>query len=128
MVLKASILGPGCRDLKAVQSSRNSTEEKDSGGGEAEEEEEEEEEKTEEEEELYNCSFSTPTMMTSEYIVAARGSSKRGSVPDWVPIAQVCLKRPESEYQDGANEVQSNILDCCDVEIDDVELHWHKLP
>jgi hypothetical protein len=63
-----------------------------------------EQQKTEEEEELYNCSFSTPTMMTSEYIVAARGSSKRGSVPDWVPIAQVCLKRPESEYQDGASD------------------------
>ena len=47
MVLIASILGPGCRDFKTLQSSRNSTEEKERGGGEAEEEEEEEEEEAE---------------------------------------------------------------------------------
>ena len=59
-----------------------------------------EQQKSEEEAELYSASFSTSTMMTSEYIVAARG----GSVSDWVPIAQFCLKRPESEYQDGASD------------------------
>ncbi|OEU06128.1 hypothetical protein FRACYDRAFT_256230 [Fragilariopsis cylindrus CCMP1102] len=42
-----------------------------------------EQQKSEEEAELYSASFSTSTMMTSEYIVAARG----GSVSDWVPIA-----------------------------------------
>lgn len=41
-------------------------------------------------------------MITSEYVIAARDSSKKGSVPDWVPIAQLCLKRPETQYLEGA--------------------------
>ena len=44
-------------------------------------------------------------MITSEYVIAARaGSSKKGSVPDWVPIAQLCLKRPETQYHEGASD------------------------
>jgi hypothetical protein len=43
-------------------------------------------------------------MMTSEYVIAARASSKKSSVPDWVPIAQLCLKRPETEYHEGASD------------------------
>lgn len=54
-------------------------------------------------------------MMTSEYVIAARASSKKGSIPDWVPIAQLCLRRPENEYQDGASDamVQTAISAYC---------------
>jgi len=57
-----------------------------------------------EEDSYYSSSSSTSTMMTSEYVVAARDYSQQGSVPDWVPIAQLCLKRPESEYHEGASD------------------------
>mmetsp|Transcript_14190 Transcript_14190/g.34193 ORF Transcript_14190/g.34193 Transcript_14190/m.34193 type:complete len:456 (-) Transcript_14190:1394-2761(-) len=40
--------------------------------------------------------------LTSEYIIAARAASRSGMIPDWVPIAQMCLRRPESQYVDGA--------------------------
>jgi DnaJ domain len=40
--------------------------------------------------------------LTSEYIVAARAASRSGMIPDWVPIAQLCLRRPESHYNEGA--------------------------
>jgi len=60
--------------------------------------------KEEEEDSYYSSSSSsTSTMMTSEFVVAARASSQR-YVPDWVPIAQLCLKRPESEYHEGASD------------------------
>jgi hypothetical protein len=38
-------------------------------------------------------------LVTTEYIVAARvvGKSQRSSVPDWVPIAQLCLSRAASD-------------------------------
>jgi hypothetical protein len=38
-------------------------------------------------------------LVTTEYVVAARvvGKSQRSSVPDWVPIAQLCLARPASD-------------------------------
>mmetsp|Transcript_24737 Transcript_24737/g.58079 ORF Transcript_24737/g.58079 Transcript_24737/m.58079 type:complete len:379 (-) Transcript_24737:67-1203(-) len=54
-------------------------------------------------------------MMTSEYVIAARASSQTGSVPDWVPIAQLCLKRPETEYSEGASDamVQTAISVYC---------------
>lgn len=63
----------------------------------------------EEEEEADPYSYSSYSsgeieMMTSEYVIAARASSQKGSVPDWVPIAQLCLKRPETEYQEGASD------------------------
>lgn len=35
--------------------------------------------------------------ITSEYVVVARSKAKSG-VADWVPFAQLCLVRPESEY------------------------------
>jgi hypothetical protein len=67
----------------------------------------------EEDEHFRNSSSHTP-MMTSEYVIAARSVSKR-SVPDWVPIAQLCLARPESEYEEGASDamVQSAISAFC---------------
>lgn len=37
-------------------------------------------------------------IITSEYMIAARASSKKG-VNDWVPICQICIAYPESEYQ-----------------------------
>ena len=43
-------------------------------------------------------------MMTSEYVIAARASSQKSSVPDWVPIAQLCLKRPENLASEGASD------------------------
>lgn len=55
-------------------------------------------------------------MMISEYVIAARAaSSKRSVLPDWVPIAQLCLKRPESEYHEGAADamVRTAISTCC---------------
>jgi hypothetical protein len=54
-------------------------------------------------------------MLTSEYVIAARASSKKAILPDWVPIAQLCLKRPESEYHEGAADamVQMAISVCC---------------
>lgn len=54
-------------------------------------------------------------MMTSEYVIAARSSSQKGSVPDWVPIAQLCLRRPETEYNEGASDamVQTAISVYC---------------
>jgi hypothetical protein len=54
-------------------------------------------------------------MLTSEYVVAARAASKRAVLPDWVPIAQLCLKRPESEYHEGAADamVQMAVSACC---------------
>eukprot|EP00536_Pseudo-nitzschia_multiseries_P002068 jgi/Psemu1/294682/fgenesh1_pm.27_\ len=48
--------------------------------------------------------------ITSEYVVAARraasstSSAGTKSVLDWVPIAQLCLKRPETEFHDGASD------------------------
>lgn len=53
-------------------------------------------------------------MLTSEYVIAARAASKRATLPDWVPIAQLCLKRPESEYYEGAADamVQMAISAC----------------
>ena len=69
----------------------------------------------EEEEEDYSSYSSSTTMLTSEYVVAVRASSKRGSVLDWVPVAQLCLKRPESEYHEGASDemVQAAISAYC---------------
>jgi len=57
-------------------------------------------------------------MITSEYVIAARSSSpKKASsmISDWVPIAQLCLKRPETEYHDGASDamVQTAISFYC---------------
>lgn len=54
-------------------------------------------------------------MITSEYVIAARSSSQKGSVPDWVPFAQLCLKRPETQYEDGASDamVQTAISNYC---------------
>jgi len=55
------------------------------------------------------------SMMTSEYVIAARAASKRSTVLDWVPIAQLCLKRPDSQYQEGAADamVQTAISYYC---------------
>mmetsp|Transcript_6755 Transcript_6755/g.15343 ORF Transcript_6755/g.15343 Transcript_6755/m.15343 type:complete len:374 (+) Transcript_6755:127-1248(+) len=54
-------------------------------------------------------------MITSEYVIAARDASKKGSVPDWVPICQLCLRRPETEFHDGASDaiVQTAISIVC---------------
>ena len=54
----------------------------------------------------------------SEYIIAARAAAttkRRSVLPDWVPIAQLCLKRPESEYHEGAADpmVRTAISTCC---------------
>ncbi|KAL3945626.1 MAG: hypothetical protein SGBAC_000282 [Bacillariaceae sp.] len=40
--------------------------------------------------------------ITSEYMIAARSSSKKG-INDWVPIAQFCVAYPESSYHDEDN-------------------------
>ena len=54
-------------------------------------------------------------LITSEYVIAAKSSSKKSSVPDWVPIAQLCLRRPETEYIEGASDamVQTAISVYC---------------
>jgi hypothetical protein len=49
-------------------------------------------------------STAADTMMTSEYVIAARASTHHSTIADWVPIAQLCLKRPESEYEHGASD------------------------
>ena len=74
--------------------------------------------KEEEEYDEFNVSsYSTGEfeMMTSEYVIAARAASQSGSVPDWVPIAQLCLKRPENLYNEGASDemVQTAISTYC---------------
>jgi len=72
--------------------------------------------KEEEDSESYSSwSSGEVEMMTSEYVIAARASSQKGSVPDWVPIAQLCLKRPESESHEGASDamVQTAISVYC---------------
>jgi hypothetical protein len=51
-------------------------------------------------------------IITAEYVVAARASTKQG-VHDWVPIAQLCLARPESEYENGKEIVQAAISSYC---------------
>jgi hypothetical protein len=51
--------------------------------------------------------------ITSEFVVAARSQSKRG-VDDWVPIAQICIAYPESEYQPESKEIlESSISSYC---------------
>ncbi|CAJ1960059.1 unnamed protein product [Cylindrotheca closterium] len=40
--------------------------------------------------------------ITSEFMIAARSSSKKG-IDDWVPIAQLCVSYPESSYHDEEN-------------------------
>lgn len=72
--------------------------------------------KEEEEAESYSSYRSGEIeMITSEYVIAARASSRKGSVPDWVPVAQLCLKRPETEYVEGASDamVQTAISVYC---------------
>jgi len=72
--------------------------------------------KEEEEAESYSSYRSGEIeMITSEYVIAARASSRKGSIPDWVPIAQLCLKRPETEYTEGASDamVQTAISVYC---------------
>jgi hypothetical protein len=74
----------------------------------------------EEQESIWDPPTASPSMLTSEYVVAARTAVPKSTtlnqqqqqqqqqprrvVPDWVPIAQLCLRRPESEYQDGASD------------------------
>ncbi len=66
--------------------------------------------------ELYTSSWSSGEieMITSEYVIAAR-SANGGSVADWVPIAQLCLKRPETEFVEGASDamVQTAVSNYC---------------
>jgi hypothetical protein len=40
--------------------------------------------------------------ITSEFVIAARAMSKQG-VHDWVPIAQLCVAYPESNYHEAEN-------------------------
>jgi len=51
--------------------------------------------------------------ITSEYIVAARSIAKSGGVKDWVPFAQLCLVRPESEYDNAHDVVQAAVSSYC---------------
>lgn len=55
---------------------------------------------------------STDERITSEYIVAARASSKAG-VKDWVPVAQLCLSRPQSEYDNSEEVVNEAVSFYC---------------
>ena len=50
--------------------------------------------------------------MTSEYVVVARSKAK-GGVADWVPFAQVCLTRPESEYENVEDVYQAVVSAYC---------------
>ena len=44
-------------------------------------------------------------MITSEYVVCTRASSSSKSrIRDWVPVAQLCLKRQETDFEDGASD------------------------
>jgi hypothetical protein len=53
--------------------------------------------------------------ITREYVVAARAATKQGGIRDWVPIAQLCLARPENEYDDTSSEeiIQNVISSYC---------------
>lgn len=67
--------------------------------------------------ELYTSSWSSGEieMITSEYVIAAKSANSASSVPDWVPIAQLCLKRPETEMKEGASDelVQTAVSKYC---------------
>mmetsp|Transcript_64560 Transcript_64560/g.97284 ORF Transcript_64560/g.97284 Transcript_64560/m.97284 type:complete len:359 (+) Transcript_64560:97-1173(+) len=49
--------------------------------------------------------------MTTEYVIAARADSKQGAVRDWVPIAQICVQRPEKEYEN-TKEILQEAISC----------------
>ena len=51
--------------------------------------------------------------ITSEYIVAARSNGKSGGVKDWIPFAQICLARPESEYDNANDVIQAAVSTYC---------------
>lgn len=51
--------------------------------------------------------------ITSEYIVAARSVGKSGGVKDWIPFAQICLARPESEYDNAEDVIQAAVSTYC---------------
>lgn len=55
---------------------------------------------------------STEKKITSEYVVVARSKAK-GGVADWVPFAQVCLARPESEYDNVEHVYQAVVSVYC---------------
>ena len=48
------------------------------------------------------------SIVTSEYVVAVRVEKREGEersgVSDWVPVAQLCIARPHSEYHDGVKD------------------------
>ncbi|VEU45119.1 unnamed protein product [Pseudo-nitzschia multistriata] len=72
--------------------------------------------KEEEEAESYSSwSSGEIEMITTEYVIAARDASKKGSIPDWVPICQLCLKRQETDFHEGASDeiVQTAISVYC---------------
>jgi hypothetical protein len=50
--------------------------------------------------------------MTLEYVIAARADSK-GAVRDWVPIAQLCVQRPENEYDNTKEILQEAVSAYC---------------
>ncbi len=51
--------------------------------------------------------------ITSEYIVAARSIGKSGGVKDWIPFAQFCVARPESEYDNAEVVIQAAVSAYC---------------
>lgn len=54
----------------------------------------------------------TDETITSEYVVVARSKAK-GGVADWVPFAQICLSRPESEFDNSKEVFQAVISTYC---------------
>jgi hypothetical protein len=58
-------------------------------------------------------SDTTEEKITSEYVVTARSIGKSGGVKDWIPFAQLCLVRPESEYDNAEELVQAAVSSYC---------------
>jgi len=69
--------------------------------------------KEDEDPRLVNNDDGSEDKITSEYVVAARAISKMGGVKDWIPFAQICLTRPESEYDNSKDVVQAAISTYC---------------
>ena len=69
--------------------------------------------KTAKEEDDDDDSSANEGKITAEYVVAARSISKSGGVRDWVPFAQLCLVRPESEYDNAEDVVQAAVSFYC---------------
>ena len=52
--------------------------------------------------------------MTTEYVITARADTKQGgALRDWIPIAQLCVQRPETEYENTKEILQEAVSTYC---------------